>query len=442
MIMGVAESATLPVARSADIDRAESIIVLAKEPLPGRAKTRLQARFSPDEAAELAAAALTDTLHAVRRSGIHRRILAWAGNPGDWHNGFDVIEQGAGALGDRLGLALDTVLGSEPGRPVLLIAMDTPQVGAELLQTSWDGADAVLGLTDDGGYWGIGLRAGPARPVFAGIPMSTDRTGAAQLSRLLDLGYRVKLLPPLRDVDTPPDAAAVAEQFPWLRFSATHRRLTSRESSVSNVVDTRMIFDHAYEGRSLSAISSTGSDPLRIDDQLWQHPADDADRLVVARCQAPVIDLGCGPGRMVTALLQHGRAALGVDLSGAAVESSLRSGGPALRRDLAGPLPGEGRWGTVLLMDSNAGIGGDVDVLLQRCARLAVPGGLIICEADPDSDVDEVHEVLLRSGQIAGTVRWARIGATALVRRGQALGLIVAERWAADGRVFVAFRTL
>ncbi|SDT23835.1 DUF2064 domain-containing protein [Microlunatus soli] len=441
MIMGVAEP-TAAVPASTDTDRAETIIVLAKEPLPGRAKTRLQTRFTPDEAAELAAAALNDTLQAVRASGVRRRILAWAGNPGGWQDGFDVIDQGGGGLDDRLALALDTAMVADPGRPVLLIAMDTPQLTPELLNVSWDGADAVLGLTDDGGYWGIGLRHGPSRPVFAQIPMSTERTGAAQLSRLLDLGYRVKLLPPLRDVDTPTDAAEVAEQFPWLRFSAAHRRLTSLRPEMQSLAETRMIFDHAYTGRSLTAVSATGTDPLRIDDQLWQHPADDADRLVVARSQPPVIDLGCGPGRMVTALVQHGRAALGVDLSGAAVASSQRNGGPALRRDLSGPLPGEGRWETVLLMDSNIGIGGDVDALLRRCARLAVSGGLIICETDPDPDADELHEVLLRSGPVAGTVRWARIGATALIRRGQALGLIVTERWTADGRVFVAFRTL
>src|SRR6185312_16942958 len=62
-------------------DGPQTIIVLAKQPRPGRVKTRLQSRFSPEEASELAAAALTDTLRAVRRSAAPRRVLVWDGDP-------------------------------------------------------------------------------------------------------------------------------------------------------------------------------------------------------------------------------------------------------------------------------------------------------------------------------------------------------------------------
>ncbi|QDP96153.1 DUF2064 domain-containing protein [Microlunatus elymi] len=424
------------ITRSGLRDRAETVIVLAKEPLPGRAKTRLQRRFSPSVAAQLAEASLTDTLSAVRAAAISRRILAWEGNPDRWRTGFAVLEQGDGDLGRRLARVFDAVFALAPDRPALLIAMDTPQVTAAELEIGWDGADAVLGLAADGGYWAIGLRSGPARPVFDDIEMSTERTGAAQLARLLDLGLRVKLLPPLLDLDTPADAAWITEHHPELGFARRYRELTATSA------DAGMIFDRAYAGRGLRVETAAGVDPLRTDLAQWMQPADSADLLVVARCQPPVLDVGCGPGRLVTALIEHGQPALGIDLSGTAVTTSLGRGGPALRRDIGDRLPAEGRWGTVLLMDSNAGIGGDVDALLRRCLQLAEPGGLIICETDPDDDADEVHTTALCSGTATTSVRWARIGAAALARRAARLDLAVVEHWSGSGRSFVALRTM
>jgi uncharacterized protein len=92
------------------------------------------------------------------------------------------------------------------------------------------GIDAVLGPARDGGYWTIGLRRPDAR-VFAGVPMSTERTGAAQLGRLTALGLRTELLPPLRDVDTIADAAAVAAACPESRFAAAYRRLSAAQAA-------------------------------------------------------------------------------------------------------------------------------------------------------------------------------------------------------------------
>jgi hypothetical protein len=86
---------------------------------------------------------------------------------------------------------------------------------------------------------------------------------------------------------------------------------------------------------------------------------------------------------MVRALTESGRSALGIDVSGYAVNASMRKGALALRARIEDPLPAEGRWGTVLLMDGNVGIGGSVADLLARCRQLVAPGGLIICEVDP-----------------------------------------------------------
>ena len=72
-------------------DSAETILVLAKEPVPGRVKTRLQARFSAVEAASLAACAIEDTLEAVRASRASRKVLVWDGNPYPWSLEFDSV---------------------------------------------------------------------------------------------------------------------------------------------------------------------------------------------------------------------------------------------------------------------------------------------------------------------------------------------------------------
>ena len=163
--------------------------------------------------------------------------------------------------------------------------------------------------------------------------MSTPRTGAAQLARLIELGLTVRLLPPLLDVDTPAAAEQVAYAFPELAFSRTHARLVAARPEQ----ECERLFDRAY-ARAGVAVNVGGGDrsalPLEVD--RWSAEADEVDALVMARCQAPVLDLGCGPGRMVRGLTERGLAALGVDISSVAVAISLAGGGPALRR-VAGP---------------------------------------------------------------------------------------------------------
>ena len=280
----------------------------------------------------------------------------------------------------------------------------------ELLESSWGSADAVLGLSEDGGFWAIGLRGVDPAPVFAGIEMSTERTGAAQLGRLIDLGLAVALLPPLRDVDVPADADCVADRWPELTFSRRHRELAGARPRQP----TDRLFDDLYGGADVAVhkvSGRAGGATLEVDLGRWTRPADHVDEMVVARCEAPVLDIGCGPGRMVAALQRSGRAALGIDISAVAVAVGRRAGGQVLRRDLALPLAGEGRWGTTLLLDGNIGIGGDVPALLRRCRQIVGGGGLIICEIDTDPERDEAYEVVLsRPGRQSAPVPWAAIG--------------------------------
>lgn len=201
---------------------ATTLLVIAKQPLPGRVKTRLVPPCTYEQAAALAEAALADTLHAALMTPARRRVLVLDGAPGPWlPRGFDVVPQCSGPLDERLAAAFGAVTG-----PALLVGMDTPQVTPELLTVDWQAADAWFGPAADGGFWALGLRD-PDPELLRGIPMSTDTTGAVQRARLVAAGLRVADLPTLRDVDTAADAVAAARQAPRTRFAGRARALAS-----------------------------------------------------------------------------------------------------------------------------------------------------------------------------------------------------------------------
>ncbi len=139
------------------------VVVIAKEPVPGRVKTRLTPPFTPEEAAALAEAALVDTLTAVADTNVACRVLALDGTPGPWlPPGFDVIGQRGAGLDERIAWALADAHVTLP-LPVVLIGMDTPQVTPALLAAAAEplvsnSADATFGLAEDGGFWLLGLR--------------------------------------------------------------------------------------------------------------------------------------------------------------------------------------------------------------------------------------------------------------------------------------------
>lgn len=214
---------------SAAIDPAgASLIVIAKEPREGHAKTRLIPALGAAGAAAVARACLEDTLWAVAETPAAERVLVLDGEPGDWlpeAGGFRVLRQRDGDLGARLAGAF-----ADSGAvPAMLVGMDTPQVNAGLLGEAVQrlcapGIDAALGPAADGGYWAIGLRGADGR-VFDDVPMSADDTGERQRTRLAALGLAWTELEQLRDIDTVEDARAVARAAPWTRCAATLRRL-------------------------------------------------------------------------------------------------------------------------------------------------------------------------------------------------------------------------
>lgn len=171
----------------------------------------------------------------------------------------------------------------------------------------------------------------------------------------------------------------------------------------------------------------------------WVADADDVDHRVVSRCAGPTIDLGCGPGRLVAALAHRGIPALGVDLSPHAIALARARGTLAIRRNLFGPLPGEGRWAGALLADGNIGIGGDPRRLLRRVARLTAVDGLLVVEvARGDVNRRGPVRIITAAGTVSRPFHWAELGAPALLREAEAEGWAPCDVWDDGGRRFVS----
>jgi glycosyltransferase A (GT-A) superfamily protein (DUF2064 family) len=179
------------------------VMVMAKEPRPGRVKTRLCPPLTPVEAAAVAEACLADTLEAVANCGADRLLVALDGKPGSWlPPGFTIIPQRGNSFPARLANAW-----SDSAGPGLQIGMDTPQVTPSLIDacltmTEDPASTATLGFAIDGGWWALGLSRGWDTDIFSEVPMSRADTGIRQLAVLRGHNHRVGLLPELEDVDT------------------------------------------------------------------------------------------------------------------------------------------------------------------------------------------------------------------------------------------------
>lgn len=211
-----------------------ALLVVAKAPEPGRAKTRLAAAVGDVAAAEIAAASLLDTLAALRGVPGAATFVAWTGDIGNAVRVPEVstalarttvLPQVGDGLGERLADAHARV-GAETSGPVFQIGMDTPQITSELVTEctrglrELDGPDAVLGPADDGGWWALGLRDPGAASALRAVPMSRGDTGERTERSLRASGSRVRTLPQLSDVDTIDDALRVAAAVPGSRFAA------------------------------------------------------------------------------------------------------------------------------------------------------------------------------------------------------------------------------
>ncbi len=167
-----------------------------------------------------------------------------------------------------------------------------------------------------------------------------------------------------------------------------------------------------------------------------------ADEHILRQCSSrPTLDLGCGPGRFTASLQQRGMPALGVDSSAAAVEMTRRRGGTAVRRDLFGPLPAEGCWQQVLLIDGNIGIGGDPVRTLRRAAELLAHGGTVVVEIESPATT-LCHEMLRWETEqhLGHWFPWSRVGASSLGAIAQTAGFVVNDVVDIHDRVMAVLR--
>ncbi|ORB85410.1 glycosyltransferase involved in cell wall biogenesis [Mycobacterium kansasii] len=210
-----------------------TVLVVAKAPVPGLAKTRLAATVGDRAAADIAAAALLDTLDAVAAAPVAARVVALTGdldNAADAAEirqrlrSFTVVEQRGDGFADRLANAHAD---AADGYPVLQIGMDTPQVSAGLLTECAQRlleAPAVLGLALDGGWWVLGVHTPAAAECLRDVPMSQTDTGERTLKALRDNGIDVVTVSSLADVDVVGDVAAIRDGCgPASRFARVTR---------------------------------------------------------------------------------------------------------------------------------------------------------------------------------------------------------------------------
>jgi SAM-dependent methyltransferase len=177
---------------------------------------------------------------------------------------------------------------------------------------------------------------------------------------------------------------------------------------------------------------------VTMDVSRWNADADQADLTLLASVTGPVLDIGCGPGRMVRAALGLGMRALGLDVSSAAIAMAGTLGGAFHEGSVFDRVPGEGSWQTALLVDGNVGIGGDIPALLARCRDLLAASGEIVVElhSDPEHEEHYLGEVVDSHGGASAVFPWAEIGLAPLLRLVPALELRLVRAWEIDGRSF------
>lgn len=219
------------------------LLVVAKAPVPGFSKTRLCPPATVEQAADIAAAALLDTLDAVFATTAVVPVVAFTGDLAaaarecDLRSALErctVISQRGDDLATRLVHAHADTTALFPGLPVLQIGMDTPQVtaaGLGRLAGMLHDHDALLGPAADGGWWALGLREPSYAKVLTEVPMSRADTGELTRHALESSGLSPAIAEELSDVDTFDDAELVAGTVPHGRFADAVRQLSPREAA-------------------------------------------------------------------------------------------------------------------------------------------------------------------------------------------------------------------
>lgn len=175
--------------------------------------------------------------------------------------------------------------------------------------------------------------------------------------------------------------------------------------------------------------------PLPLDRYLG--PPDETDLSLLDCIRGPVLDVGCGPGRHLHALLARGVFALGVDLSPAAVELATGRGARAVEGSVFGDLPGAGSWRTALLLDGNIGIGGCPTRLLTRIrALLREDGELLVELGGPEEPTEAMLVRIETANEVSSWFPWARVSTNDVKGMARTAGFAVQSQWTLGGRWF------
>jgi SAM-dependent methyltransferase len=202
-----------------------------------------------------------------------------------------------------------------------------------------------------------------------------------------------------------------------------------------SALDAISAFDAVFAGRSGHFVDHVGrSEPLEVGQ--WSSAPDWVDRtLFIDPCHGATIDVGCGPGRLVAELAARRVPAMGIDVSTEAVRQTRGRGALALRRDVFGTIPGEGRWEHALLADGNLGIGGDPVRLLARLGVVLVRGGTVIAEvADDGTGFVRDRRRLRVDGRLSAYFAWAVVGLDAIEDVAAQAGMSVVGTQTVGGR--------
>lgn len=200
-----------------------------------------------------------------------------------------------------------------------------------------------------------------------------------------------------------------------------------------SVADTECDFDSALLATTCWLELSSG-ERITLPVARWRSAPERGDEAMIRRCTGPTLDVGCGPGRLTSALTTRGVSALGVDVSPVAVRLTRSRGATALRRNVFDSVPGTGRWRHVLLADGNIGIGGDPARLLCRVGELLAPGGTALVEVDPPGS--RVCNGQVRVNGAGRWFAWAWLGADGVAATAAEAGLRLTWLAACGGRWF------
>jgi SAM-dependent methyltransferase len=176
---------------------------------------------------------------------------------------------------------------------------------------------------------------------------------------------------------------------------------------------------------------------LPVSADRWLSDPEPADLGVLDHVRAPVLDIGCGPGRHVAELARRGLPALGIDITEAMLCVARQRGATVLRRSVFARVPAAGRWGSALLLDGNIGIGGDPPTLLERTRALLDAEGVVLVELDPSGSEGPPRRVRLElDGRPGPAFRWASLAVDGLDPVARAAGFVVSASWWRGSRYF------